>query len=71
MIKSYKYKIKPTKIQSNQLDRFFGCTRFIYNWGLDRDINAAINIKQIGLDQSKEIKLPQVNGSPDCGEFLR
>ena len=40
MIKSYKYKIKPTKIQSNQLDRFFGCTRFIYNWGLDKKINS-------------------------------
>jgi putative transposase len=40
MIKSYKYKIKPTKIQSNQLDQFFGCARFIYNWGLDKKINS-------------------------------
>ena len=38
MKKSYKYKIKPTKIQQKKLNQFFGCVRFIYNWGLDRKL---------------------------------
>ena len=40
MIKSYKYKLKPTVKQQHQLNIFFGCARFIYNWGLDRKIQA-------------------------------
>ncbi len=35
MITTFKYKIKPTVKQSEQLNRTFGCTRFVYNWGLD------------------------------------
>lgn len=35
MIKAYKYKIKPTEEQKQQLAKFFGCTRYIYNWGLE------------------------------------
>ncbi len=35
MIKTFKYKIKPTVKQSEQLNRTFGCVRFVYNWGLD------------------------------------
>lgn len=34
MIKAYKYKIHPSEEQKRQLTKFFGCTRFIYNWGL-------------------------------------
>jgi len=36
MLKSYKYRIKPTKAQELKLNQFFGCARFIYNWGLSR-----------------------------------
>lgn len=36
MIKSYKYKLKPSDVQKNKLNSFFGCVRFIYNWGLDK-----------------------------------
>lgn len=36
MIKAYKYKLKPNDKQRVLLSQFFGCTRFIYNWGLDR-----------------------------------
>ncbi len=36
MIKAYKYKIKPTDEQQQQLLQFFDCARFVYNWGLDR-----------------------------------
>jgi len=36
MLKAYKYRIKPTKTQELKLNQFFGCARFIYNWGLNR-----------------------------------
>lgn len=35
MIKSYKYKILPSEEQKQLLNKFFGCTRYIYNWGLN------------------------------------
>ena len=34
MLKAYKYKLKPNQQQQELLNKFFGCTRFIYNWGL-------------------------------------
>ena len=36
MQRAYKYKIQPTEEQKTLLSQFFGCARFIYNWGLDR-----------------------------------
>lgn len=33
MLKAYKYKIKPNQQQEELLSRFFGCVRYIYNWG--------------------------------------
>lgn len=36
MIKAYKFKIKPDNKQQEMLTQFFGCTRFIYNWGLEQ-----------------------------------
>lgn len=38
MKRTYKYKIKPTHKQKQQLLEVFGCVRFIYNWGLNRKI---------------------------------
>lgn len=38
MIKSYKYKIKPTVKQKQQLNKTFGCCRFVYNWGLNQKV---------------------------------
>ncbi len=35
MIKSYRYRLYPTKTQEELLSKHFGCVRFIYNWGLD------------------------------------
>jgi putative transposase len=35
MLKAYKYKIKPNSQQQELLQKFFGCVRFIYNWGLE------------------------------------
>lgn len=38
MIKTYKYKLKPTAKQQQKLNMFFGCARYVYNWGLNRKI---------------------------------
>lgn len=40
MKRAYKYKLKPTMKQQRKLLQFFGCTRFIYNWGLDRKVKS-------------------------------
>lgn len=36
MLKAYKYKLNPSKAQKKKMSHFFGCTRFVYNWGLNR-----------------------------------
>lgn len=46
MLKAYKYKIKPDKEQQEQLNKFFGCTRFVYNWGLETRTSAYKNSGQ-------------------------
>lgn len=40
MIKTYKYKLKPTVKQQKLLMQTFGCVRFIYNWGLQMKMQA-------------------------------
>ena len=40
MIKAYKYKIIPNKHPEELLAKFFGCCRYIYNWGLNRKTSA-------------------------------
>lgn len=39
-LKSYKYRIYPTKEQEILLNKTFGCVRFIYNWGLAAKMSA-------------------------------
>lgn len=46
MIKSYKYKLKPTIKQQTQLNQFFGCARFVYNWGLNQKVEQYKQNKQ-------------------------
>lgn len=38
MLKTYKYRIYPTKEQTDLFAKHFGCVRFIYNWGLSKKI---------------------------------
>ena len=38
--RAYKYRFYPTRAQENILARTFGCTRFVYNWGLQERKNA-------------------------------
>ena len=40
MKRAYKFKLKPTCKQQQKLLQHFGCSRYIYNWGLDRKKNA-------------------------------
>ena len=35
MIKAYKYRLNPNKEQRIFFEKFFGCARFVYNWGLN------------------------------------
>lgn len=36
MLRAYKYKINPTNNQKKVMENFFGCARYIFNWGLNR-----------------------------------
>ena len=40
MIKAYKYKMKPTKAQSEYFSKCFGCMRYVYNYALSEKIKA-------------------------------
>jgi putative transposase len=40
MLKAHKYKIKPNQQQEELLSKFFGCVRYIYNWGLNAKTSA-------------------------------
>ena len=57
MLNAYKYRLHPTREQSEFFNKSFGCVRFIYNWGLKRfglqEQNLLFNKKplaQRGLD---------------------
>lgn len=56
MLKAYKYKIKPNTQQQELLSKFFGCVRYIYNWGLNAKTSAykengkAINYLQLAKE---------------------
>ena len=57
MLKAYKYKIKPNADQQELLSKFFGCVRYIYNWGLNAKTSAyKENGKKVGYVQlAKEL----------------
>lgn len=38
MIKGYKYRLDPTPEQIVQMEKTFGCCRYVYNWALDLKI---------------------------------
>lgn len=38
MIKGYKYRLDPTPEQIIQMEKTFGCCRYVYNWALDLKI---------------------------------
>lgn len=40
MLKAFKYELNPTVAQRTILAKHFGCTRFVYNWGLNEKSKA-------------------------------
>ena len=40
MFKAYKFRLYPTKEQEILISKHFGCSRFIWNWALDKKIKA-------------------------------
>lgn len=59
MLKTYKYRIYPTKEQTDLFAKHFGCVRFIYNWGLSKKIEEYQKNKRSlsYFDLSKELTL--------------
>ena len=47
MLKAYKYRMYPTNSQKTLIVKFFGCSRYIWNWALDK------KTKAYALDQNK------------------
>lgn len=60
--RSYKYRLYPTKKQQELLSKFFGCTRFVYNYFLNKRIEKYKNTRKSSsyCEQAKELaKLKQ------------
>lgn len=71
MMKAYKYRIFPTEAQQEQLAKSFGCTRFVYNLGLETKISAWASAgKYVNMfDLSKqltELKETEAEWLNDC-----
>ena len=64
MLKAYKYRIYPTKIQKTLIEKHFGSTRFLYNYFLDyRQKEYAKGNKKVGymITQSELTKLKKLD----------
>ena len=63
MILNYEFRLYPTKKQKQQMENTFGATRFIYNWGLRKKIEAyekdGTNLSY--FDLSRELTLLKAN----------
>ncbi|TPE46388.1 RNA-guided endonuclease TnpB family protein [Pontibacter mangrovi] len=71
MLRSYKYAMLPTPEQQEQLQRFFGSCRFVYNLGLETKIAAWLqarkNLSCIDLvNQLKELKDTDASWLTEC-----
>ncbi|TPE41062.1 RNA-guided endonuclease TnpB family protein [Pontibacter mangrovi] len=71
MLKSYKYALLPTPAQQEQLQRFFGSCRFVFNLGLETKIAAWVQAKKnltcIELaNQMKELKDTDATWLSEC-----
>lgn len=71
MLKAYKYCLLPTEEQKQQLARFFGCARFVFNLGLDTKMQAWTTARKhltcIDLaNQMKELKDTEAEWLHEC-----
>jgi len=46
MLKAYKYRVYPNRTQQQTLAQMFGCSRYIYNWGLETKTKAYTTNKE-------------------------
>ena len=60
--KAYKYRIYPNKEQEIQLSKTFGCTRFVYNYYLNKKIN---------LYKEEKKSLSKIDCNNDCNRELK
>jgi putative transposase len=71
MLKAYKYYLLPNEEQKQQLAKFFGCARFVYNLGLETKMQAWASARKnytcIDLsNQMKELKDTEAEWLRDC-----
>lgn len=71
MLKAYKYRIYPSKAQKQDLAKFFGSCRFVYNLGLETKIRAYTDAKKNLscfelIKQMKELKDTEAKWLSDC-----
>lgn len=71
MLKAYKYCLLPTDTQKEQLAKYFGCCRFVYNLGLETKIATyASSKKSISFvdmcKQMKELKDTEATWLSEC-----
>ncbi len=59
MIKAFKYRLNPTKEQIIQMEKTFGCCRYVYNWALDLKIRTYQSEKRSlsAVDLCKQLTL--------------
>ena len=59
MIKSFKYRLNPSKSQILQIEKTFGCCRYVYNWALNLKIKTYQDEKRslTAIDLCKQLTL--------------
>lgn len=59
MIKSFKYRLNPSKSQILQIEKTFGCCRYVYNWALNLKIKTYQSEKRslTAIDLCKQLTL--------------
>lgn len=65
VVKAFKYRIYPTKTQGVLLVKHFGCSRFIYNWGLEQKVKAYTETKKSVSKYTLALELPKLKKSED------
>lgn len=65
IIKSYKYRLNPTKAQKVLLDKHFGCSRFVYNYFLNQKIEQYKETKKSDTFNAQSRKLTELKKKED------
>jgi hypothetical protein len=63
-IQAYRFALDPTPAQEAELRSHCGGQRFAYNWGSDRDHNAARNLASLASSHSRWATINEPDGNP-------